>query len=79
MNKLLSTPLAVAVSAAFVMTVGLSSCATNPTKEATTAQQNQTPEEAARAAAEKKKATEQKRVRGQEAPRGQHPSGGCGH
>jgi hypothetical protein len=38
MNKLLATPLAVAVSAAFVVTVSLSSCATNPTKETASAQ-----------------------------------------
>ena len=74
MIKLLSTPLAVAVSAAFVMTVGLSSCATNPTKDATTAQQNQTPEEAARAAAEKKASDEKRRAMMRNVP-----SGGCSH
>lgn len=75
MNKLLSTPLAVAVSAAFVMTVGLTSCAATPTKETAITQQNQTPEEAARAATEKKKADEKKRVREMR----KLPSGGCGH
>ncbi|GGY77046.1 hypothetical protein GCM10011613_21950 [Cellvibrio zantedeschiae] len=75
MNKLLSTPLAVAVSAAFIMTVGLSSCAATPTKETATTQQSQTPEDAARAAAEKKKADEKKRARSMRAL----PSGGCGH
>lgn len=78
MNKLLSTPLAVAVSAAFVMTVSLSSCATNPAQEKTASnQQNLSPEEAARVAAEKKRAADQKRARAVQGP--QAPSGGCGH
>lgn len=77
MNKLIATPLAVAVSAAFVMTVSLSSCATNPTKETASAQQNLTPEEAARVAAEKKKAAEKKRER--ELRNSNTPSGGCSH
>lgn len=78
MNKLLSTPLAVAVSAAFVMSVSLTSCANNPTQaEAATTQQNASPEDAARIAAEKKKAAEKKRAREmQSLPRS---SGGCGH
>lgn len=77
MNKLLSTPLAVAVSAAFVMTVSLSSCATNPTQDkAASNQQNLSPEEAARVAAEKKRAAEEKRARALRSP--QVPSGSCG-
>lgn len=82
MNKLLSTPLAVAVSAAFVVTVSLSSCATNPTKETTASEQNLTPEEAAQAAAEKekKRAAERKRERAREGQRSQQiPSGSCSH
>ena len=77
MNKLLSTPLAIAVSAAFVMSVSLTSCANNPPQAEATTQQNLSPEEAARIAAEKKKAAEKKRAQQlQSAPR---PSGGCGH
>jgi cell division protein ZapA (FtsZ GTPase activity inhibitor) len=77
MNKLLATQLAVAVSAAFVITVNLSACSTTPKKEIASAQQNLTPEEAAIAEAEKKKADKKKRER--ELRNSNTPSGGCGH
>lgn len=77
MNKLLATQLAIAVSAAFVMTVNLSACSTTQTKEIASAQQDLTPEEAAIAAAEKKKADRKRRETEFRAPN--TPSGGCGH
>lgn len=77
MKKLLSTPLALAVSAAFIIPVSLSSCSTSPKQEQTlTKQQELTPEEAARVADEKKKAAEKKRLREMNTPT--RTSGNCG-
>jgi len=83
MNKLLSTPLTLAISTAFMLTASLSACTTTHESEKPTAsnstlnEQNATPEEAARIAAEKRKAEEKKRQR--EMRRALPSSGGCGH
>lgn len=77
MNKLFSTPLALAVSAVFIAPVSLSSCGTNPKQEQiVTKQQEPTPEEAIRIADEKKKAVEKKRMREMQMPT--RASGSCG-
>ncbi len=77
MNKVIFKPLAVAISTAFVMTVSLSSCTTNPAPDTVTpSEQNQSSEDATRKAEEKKRAMQEKRAR--EMRPVQRPSGGCG-
>jgi hypothetical protein len=70
MNKLLSTPLAIALSATFLVSVNLTGCTT--TKVDTS---QMSTEEIAQMEAEKKKAAERRR---QQMQNPQHTSGSCG-
>jgi hypothetical protein len=74
MNKLLSTPIAMAVSATFLVAVNLTACTSTKVDSSQI-----TTEEAARIAAEKKRAAERRRAQSQQSQHYQHSSGSCGN